>query len=95
MELFVFKVVITPLLLLTASLAARRWGESIGGLIVGLPLTSGPSLFSLLSNMAQNLPRSNFRLIISNGCAGLFCGRVLFFSCIWLLQSSHYSDTHI
>ncbi|MEX5997204.1 hypothetical protein [Providencia hangzhouensis] len=57
MELFVFKVVITPLLLLTASLAARRWGESIGGLIVGLPLTSGPISFSLLSNMAQNLPR--------------------------------------
>ncbi|MEX5931749.1 hypothetical protein AB6H26_19805 [Providencia hangzhouensis] len=56
MELFVFKVVITPLLLLTASLAARRWGESIGGLIVGLPLTSGP-ISSLLSNMAQNLPR--------------------------------------
>ncbi|MGV6983366.1 hypothetical protein [Providencia hangzhouensis] len=47
MELFVFKVVITPLLLLTASLAARRWGESIGGLIVGLPLTSGPISFFL------------------------------------------------
>lgn len=47
MELFVFKVVITPLLLLTASLAARRWGESIGGLNVGLPLTSGPISFFL------------------------------------------------
>ncbi|EPO5264916.1 hypothetical protein [Providencia rettgeri] len=55
MELFVFKIVITPLLLLTASLAARRWGESIGGLIVGLPLTSGPISFFFALEYGQNL----------------------------------------
>ncbi|MCG5078049.1 hypothetical protein [Paraburkholderia tagetis] len=42
MDLLVFKLVVTPLLLLAASLAVRRWGEAIGGFIVGLPLTSGP-----------------------------------------------------
>ncbi len=42
MDLLAFKLVASPLLLLAASLAVRRWGESIGGLIVGLPLTSGP-----------------------------------------------------
>lgn len=42
MGLLVFKLLVTPLLLLAASLAVRRWGDTIGGFIVGLPLTSGP-----------------------------------------------------
>ena len=36
------KLVLTPLLIGGASLAARRWGPAIGGLLVALPLTSGP-----------------------------------------------------
>jgi hypothetical protein len=42
MRLIVFKVVLPPLLILLASLAGRRWGDAIGGWLVGLPLTSGP-----------------------------------------------------
>ena len=42
MSLIVFKVVLPPLLILAASLAGRRWGDAIGGWLVGLPLTSGP-----------------------------------------------------
>lgn len=42
MDLLAFKLVASPLLLVAASLAVRRWGESVGGFIVGLPLTSGP-----------------------------------------------------
>ncbi|HVH82090.1 MAG TPA: hypothetical protein VM782_22015 [Stellaceae bacterium] len=41
------KVTVTPLLILAASLASRRWGESIGGWFVGLPLTSAPVCFFL------------------------------------------------
>ena len=36
------KLVLTPLFITVTTLAARRWGPVIGGLIVGLPLTSGP-----------------------------------------------------
>lgn len=51
MELLVFKLIVTPLLLLAATLAIRRWGQSVGGLLVGLPLTSGPiSLFLALDH---------------------------------------------
>ncbi|MDR3096737.1 MAG: hypothetical protein LBV73_06645 [Paraburkholderia sp.] len=51
MDLLVFKLVVTPLLLLAASLAVRRWGEAIGGFMVGLPLTSGPiSVFLALEH---------------------------------------------
>jgi hypothetical protein len=42
MRLIVFKVLLPPLLILLASLAGTRWGDAIGGWLVGLPLTSGP-----------------------------------------------------
>jgi hypothetical protein len=42
MPLLAFKLLLTPLLIGGASLAARRWGHAIGGLLVSLPLTSGP-----------------------------------------------------
>lgn len=47
MNILVLKLVVTPLLILAASLAGRRWGESVSGWFVGLPLTSGPVCFFL------------------------------------------------
>jgi hypothetical protein len=41
------KLTVTPLLILAASLAIRRWGEIVGGWFVGLPLTSAPVCFFL------------------------------------------------
>ena len=43
----VIKLVTVPVLIWTVSVAARRWGPSIGGLILGLPLTPGPVLLFL------------------------------------------------
>ena len=45
METLPLKLVLTPLLILAASLAGRRWGPSISGWLIGLPLTSGPVVF--------------------------------------------------
>jgi hypothetical protein len=42
MSLLEIKLIITPLVVLAASLAARRWGDVVGGWLVGLPLTSAP-----------------------------------------------------
>ncbi|MFI5259589.1 MAG: hypothetical protein ACHQ01_08285 [Candidatus Limnocylindrales bacterium] len=42
MALLALKLILTPLLVGTASLGARRWGPMAGGWIVSLPLTSGP-----------------------------------------------------
>ena len=47
MDTLVLKLVVTPVLILAASLAGRRWGESVSGWFVGLPLTSGPVCFFL------------------------------------------------
>lgn len=44
---FVVKIVVAPALIGVASWIARRWGPSVGGWFVALPLTSGPVLFLL------------------------------------------------
>jgi hypothetical protein len=45
------KLVVTPLLIAVATLAGRRWGATLGGWLVGLPLTSGPvALFLVLEH---------------------------------------------
>lgn len=40
MTAFTLKLLVTPLLMLFISLAARRWGTRVGGLLSGLPITS-------------------------------------------------------
>src|SRR5260221_7223829 len=41
------KLTLTPILILAASLAGRRWGQAVGGWLVALPLTTGPVTFFL------------------------------------------------
>jgi hypothetical protein len=40
--LLLLKLCLTPILIGGVSLAARRWGPSVGGWLVAMPLTSGP-----------------------------------------------------
>jgi hypothetical protein len=46
-DTLLLKLVVTPVLIAAASLAGRRWGQAVGGWLVGLPLTSGPVAFFL------------------------------------------------
>ena len=57
------KLTVTPLLILAASLASRRWGEIVGGWFVGLPLTSGPVCFFLALDQGEG-----FAAAASLGC---------------------------
>jgi hypothetical protein len=45
MDNLTLKLVVTPALIGAATLAGRRWGQSVGGWLVGLPLTTGPVAF--------------------------------------------------
>lgn len=47
MDSLILKLLLTPALIGAASLAGRRWGPSVSGWLVGLPLTSGPVIFFL------------------------------------------------
>ena len=42
MSLLVAKLILTPFIILIASLVSRRWGDAVGGWLVGLPVVSGP-----------------------------------------------------
>jgi hypothetical protein len=51
MLLFLFKLFTTPILLAAATLVSRRFGPSVAGWLVGLPLTSGPiAIFLAIDN---------------------------------------------
>ncbi|HUM16938.1 MAG TPA: hypothetical protein VL086_14685 [Candidatus Nitrosotalea sp.] len=45
MDNLILKLLVTPALIGAATLVGRRWGQSIGGWLVGLPLTTGPVAF--------------------------------------------------
>jgi hypothetical protein len=47
MEHLTLKLILTPVLVGSASLAGRRWGPTVSGWLVALPLTSGPIVFVL------------------------------------------------
>jgi hypothetical protein len=47
MDNIAVKLVVSPLLIGAASLVGRRWGQSVAGWLVGLPLTTGPVVFFL------------------------------------------------
>ena len=42
--LLILKLTLVPILVLGATLATRRWGPRIGGLLTGFPIVSGPAL---------------------------------------------------
>jgi hypothetical protein len=57
-QLLLIKLFLTPLLMLAVSLAARRWGPGIGGLLAGLPLTSGPISIYLCAEQGPHFAAS-------------------------------------
>jgi hypothetical protein len=74
MDIFLFKLISAPLLLLGATLAVRRWGETVGGFLVGLPLTSGPiSLFLALDHGAPFAQQATSGSLIATGAQAVFC----------------------
>jgi len=74
MGLFFFKITLTPLLIASATLIARRWGPAVGGWFVGLPLTSGPlSLFLALEQGAEFATLAAAKSLIGQCGIAIFC----------------------
>ncbi|HSE05221.1 MAG TPA: hypothetical protein VLK35_13795, partial [Methylomirabilota bacterium] len=54
MDNLTLKLVLTPALIGAATLAGRRWGQSVGGWLVGLPLTTGPVAFFIALDQGEH-----------------------------------------
>jgi hypothetical protein len=68
------KLVLTPLLVAAATIAARRWGQSIGGWFTGLPLTSGPvSVFLAIERGPEFARRSAEGTVLGLAGIAAFC----------------------
>ena len=49
--ILLFKLLASPLLILCLTVLSRRYGPTVGGLLMGVPLVTGPiSVFTALEN---------------------------------------------
>jgi hypothetical protein len=93
MDIFLFKLCFTPLVIAGATLASRRWGAAMGGWFAGLPLTSGPiSVFLALEQgpgfaaeaacgSLLSIPAlTAFAIVYERASTGLSCLVVLLFA---------------
>lgn len=47
MDILILKLILSPIIIGSASLAGRKWGHAVSGWLIGLPMTSGPIIFFL------------------------------------------------
>ena len=74
MPLVLAKIAFTPLLLAMCTFVARRWGESAGGWLLGLPLTSGPVSVFLFAQYGSSFAEKAARSTLLGLVAGAaFC----------------------
>ena len=66
--LFLFKLTLAPLLVALATFVSRRWGPMIGGVVVGLPLSTGPIFLFLAIDQGIDFAKE--------ACTGILIGLV-------------------
>lgn len=89
MDTLVLKLVLTPALIGLISLAGRRWGHTVSGLLVGLPLTSGPLVFFVtLSQGASFATATAMGILAGTISQAAFCVTYsrLAFRCGWVIS---------
>lgn len=67
MNIFLLKLILTPIIIGSASLAGRKWGAAVSGWIVALPLTSGPVAFFIALSHSRAFTLDVIRGTLSGG----------------------------
>ncbi len=74
MILVLAKVLISPLLLATSTFAMQKWGGLVGGLLLGLPLVSGPVSAMLFAQYGSRFAvHAAYGTLLGFVAAGMFC----------------------
>lgn len=82
--LLILKLTVTPLLVAGASLAARRWGPSIGGILIGFPVMTGPiSVFLALEQGLEFAAEASIGILLALIAIGCFSLTYAAASCRW------------
>ncbi|HEX7541526.1 MAG TPA: hypothetical protein VF352_05285 [Anaerolineales bacterium] len=69
-----FKLIVTPFFIGAVTLAGRKWGPTVSGLLMGLPLTSGPiSVFLAIQFGAAFAARSASGNLAGQTSVYIFC----------------------
>lgn len=66
-EIWLIKMLVTPCLVVAVSLVTKHWGSLTGGILAGMPLTSGPILIFITIEQGASYARSS----IQESIAGL------------------------
>ena len=81
MAFVVAKIALTPLLLAICTFVAHHWGESVGGWLLGLPLTSGPvSVFLFAEHGATFAEKAALATLLGVVAGAVFCACYAFAS---------------
>lgn len=73
-SLLAFKLILSPILVATASWLSRRLGNQVGGWIVALPLTSGPiSVFFALQHSPEFAAQAALGTLAGSAATCAFC----------------------
>ncbi len=74
MTITIFKILVTPALIWAVSIAGRRWGAAVSGLLIGLPLNSGPvALFIALEHGPAFARQTASGILLGTIGVALFC----------------------
>ncbi len=74
MSILLFKLLLTPALIGILSVAGRIWGPAVSGVLVGLPLTSGPVALFLALGEGTSFATQLCAGILAGGVSvGVFC----------------------
>lgn len=72
--IFAFKLASAPFLVLCLTLLSRRFGPAVGGLLMGVPLITGPiSVFTAIENGADLARHAAVGNLIGQMSTCLFC----------------------
>jgi len=72
--ILIFKLLSTPLLILGLTLLSRRFGPAVGGLLMGIPLVTGPvSIFTALENGAAFARHAAIGNLVGQVSTCIFC----------------------
>lgn len=85
--LWIFKIFAVPILVAFATLAIRRWGPAVGGLLMGLPLMTGPiSAFLAIEQGVEFATQSVVGVLLAVAAMGPYA--VVFY---WSAPRVHWS----